>query len=93
MTDTALHETVEARVRTLAAIVAGYDDPDDKLTILLGNFRRVVGERERLTEAGKEVLRVFEMLESQVEIGSKSISAALGAARDGLRSVLEGLTS
>lgn len=93
MTDTALHEVVEARVRTLTEIVAEYDDPDEKLTILLGNFRRVVGERERLIEASKEVLRVFDMLESQVEIGSKSISEAMGAASFVLRSVMESLTS
>lgn len=93
MADTPQFDVVEARVRTLADIVAGYDDPDDKLTILLGNFRRVIGERERLTEAGKEVLRVFEMLESQVDIGSRSISEALWSARDGLRLVLDGLTS
>lgn len=93
MADAPQFDVVEAKVRTLAEIVAEYDDPGEKLTILLGNFRRVIGERERLTAASKEVLRVFEMLESQVDIGSKSISEALWSARDGLRSVLEGLTS
>jgi hypothetical protein len=93
MTDTALHETVEARVRTLAAIVAEYDDPDEKLTILLGNFRRVVGERERFTVAAKAMLSALDAVESQVDIGSTSISEALWSARDGLRSVLWDLTS
>jgi hypothetical protein len=93
MTDTALLETVEARVRTLTEIVAGYDDPDDKLTILLGNFRRVVSERERLSEAAQAALKVFEMFESQVDIGSRSITEAMTEAQTNLRSVLWSLTS
>lgn len=35
----------------LSATIAGYDDPDDKLTIALGNFNRVRRERDRLREA------------------------------------------
>jgi len=44
--------TEEARAdptfEELSATIARYDDPDDKLTIALGNFNRVRAERDRL---------------------------------------------
>jgi hypothetical protein len=93
MTDTAFDEKVDVRVHTLRDIILSYDGPEDRLAIFLGNFRRVVAERERLSEAAQAALRVFEMFESQVDIGSRSITEAMTEAQAELRSVLWSLTS
>jgi hypothetical protein len=54
----------------LSATIARYPDPDDKLTIALGNFNRVRGERDaalaRLAET-EEALRQYKEARREIE--------------------------